>query len=756
MRSPSTTSAGSSERTDAGAVMCRTGPSSSLIPSNVETRSQTVAGGAERRDSMLHGAHGEYLPPPMIYDKDADLSKLDGKTVAILGYGSQGHAHALNLKDSGVDVVVGLRDGSASADKARADGLRVASVADAASEGDVVMVLLPDERQAAVWEAEIADGIAPGNLLMFAHGFSIHFEQIDPGPEVDVGMVAPKGPGHLVRRQFVEGNGVPGLIAIHRDASGQARDAVLAYAKGIGCTRAGVIETTFKDETETDLFGEQAVLCGGVSELVRAGYETLVEAGYDPRLAYFECLHELKLIVDLMYEKGITGMRYSISNTAEYGDLTRGKRVIGDPTREAMKKILGRHPVGRVRARVDRREQRRAGELPAHARRAAEPPDRARGQGAALDDGLDRPGLLMADPYVKQYLMTAGPTPLPPAVSQVMAEPMLYHRAPAFIEVYARVPRAAQAACSRPRTRSRSSPRRAAAGWSRRSPTWCAPASPRWSRAAASSASAGRSSATPTGPRRSTGRPSGAARSTPPSSTRRLAEHDGVEVVFTTLSETSTGVVNDMRELTEVAHRHGALIAVDAVSGHRRGPAAAGRVGRGRGRGGLAEGADGPPGLGFASANEAALERAAAAPGRRYYFDWERTVKGQRKDPPDSPFTPAVGLVCALDVALGLIAEEGLEQVYERHRLLGRATREAARALELDTLGEADENANVVTAIALPDVDRRGEGAEADARPLRHHDRGRPGPAEGQDRPHRPLRLLRRLRHRRDDRRRSR
>jgi ketol-acid reductoisomerase len=277
----------------------------------------------------------------MIYDKDADLSKLDGKTVAILGYGSQGHAHALNLNDSGVDVVVGLRDDSASADKARSDGVRVASVADAASEGDVVMVLLPDERQAAVWEAEIADGISPGNLLMFAHGFSIHYEQIDPGLEVDVGMVAPKGPGHLVRRQFVEGNGVPGLIAIDHDASGQARDMVLAYAKGIGCTRAGVIETTFKDETETDLFGEQAVLCGGVSELVRAGYETLVEAGYDPRLAYFECLHELKLIVDLMYEKGITGMRYSISNTAEYGDLTRGKVVIGDPARKAMKKILG-------------------------------------------------------------------------------------------------------------------------------------------------------------------------------------------------------------------------------------------------------------------------------------------------------------------------------------------------------------------------------------------------------------------------------
>jgi ketol-acid reductoisomerase len=277
----------------------------------------------------------------MIYDKDADLSKLDGKTVAILGYGSQGHAHALNLKDSGVNVVVGLREDSSSVDKAEADGLRVTSIADAASEGDVVMVLLPDEKQAEVFESEIRDGIAPGNLLMFAHGFSIHFRQIDPGPEVDVGMAAPKGPGHLVRRQYVEGNGVPGLVAVHQDASGNARELVLAYARGIGCTRAGVIETTFKDETETDLFGEQAVLCGGVTELVRAGYETLVEAGYDSRLAYFECLHELKLIVDLMYEKGITGMRYSISNTAEYGDLTRGKRVIGEPTREAMKQILG-------------------------------------------------------------------------------------------------------------------------------------------------------------------------------------------------------------------------------------------------------------------------------------------------------------------------------------------------------------------------------------------------------------------------------
>jgi ketol-acid reductoisomerase len=276
----------------------------------------------------------------MIYDKDADLAKLDGKTVAILGYGSQGHAHALNLKDSGVDVVVGLREDSSSVEQASGDGLQVLSIADAASRGDIVMVLLPDEKQAEIWEADIADGIAPGNLLLFAHGFSIHFGQIEPSSEVDVGMIAPKSPGHLVRRQFKDGNGVPGLVAIHQDATGKARDLVLAYAKGIGCTRAGVIETSFREETETDLFGEQAVLCGGVTELVRAGYETLVDAGYDPRLAYFECLHELKLIVDLMYEKGISGMRYSISNTAEYGDLTRGKKIISEPTRQAMKEIL--------------------------------------------------------------------------------------------------------------------------------------------------------------------------------------------------------------------------------------------------------------------------------------------------------------------------------------------------------------------------------------------------------------------------------
>ncbi len=275
------------------------------------------------------------------YDKDADLAKLEEKTVAILGYGSQGHAHALNLKDSGVDVVVGLRADSSSRSKAAAAGLEVTDITEAASRGDIVMVLLPDEKQAEVWEAEIADGIAPGNLLLFAHGFAIHFGQIAPPAAVDVGMVAPKGPGHLVRRQYEEGHGVPCLMAVHQDATGNAHDLVLAYAAGIGGGRAAIIETTFKDECETDLFGEQAVLCGGASELVRAGFETLVEAGYDPRLAYFECLHELKLIADLMYEKGIQGMRYSISNTAEYGDMTRGKRVIGEESRAAMKQILG-------------------------------------------------------------------------------------------------------------------------------------------------------------------------------------------------------------------------------------------------------------------------------------------------------------------------------------------------------------------------------------------------------------------------------
>ncbi len=277
----------------------------------------------------------------MFYDDDADLSLLDGKTVAIIGFGSQGHAHAQNLKDSGVDVVVGLREGSASVQQAKDAGLEVLPVADAASRGDIVMLLVPDELHRQVWESDVRDGIAEGNLLLFGHGFSVLYNEVEPPAGVDVALAAPKGPGHLVRRQYTEGSGVPGLIAIHQDATGKAKDLALAYAKGIGCTRGGVFETTFKEETETDLFGEQAVLCGGASALVQAGFDTLVEAGYDPQMAYFECLHELKLIVDLMYEKGLAGMRYSISNTAEYGDYTRGPRVVDDHVKAEMKKILG-------------------------------------------------------------------------------------------------------------------------------------------------------------------------------------------------------------------------------------------------------------------------------------------------------------------------------------------------------------------------------------------------------------------------------
>ena len=276
----------------------------------------------------------------MLYDDDADLRKLEGKTVAIIGYGSQGHAHALNLRDSGVNVIVGLRPDSGSVAKAREQELTVMTPGEAAAKGDIVMILVPDELQGDVFRDEIAPGLVPGNAIVFAHGFSIHFGQVVPPAGVDCFMIAPKGPGHLVRRQFEEGKGVPGLVAIAQDATGNARDLALAYAKGIGCARAGVIETTFAEETETDLFGEQVVLCGGLTELVRAGYETLVEAGYNPEMAYFECLHELKLIVDLMYEKGISGMRYSISNTAEYGDITRGPRIITDETRAEMKKIL--------------------------------------------------------------------------------------------------------------------------------------------------------------------------------------------------------------------------------------------------------------------------------------------------------------------------------------------------------------------------------------------------------------------------------
>jgi ketol-acid reductoisomerase len=274
------------------------------------------------------------------YDKDADLSLVKGKKVTIVGYGSQGHAHALNLNDSGVKVTVGLRKGGASWDKARKAGLSVEEVAAAVSGSDFVMMLMPDEHIAAVYSTEVEPNIRKGATLGFAHGFNIHYGQVVPREDLDVVMIAPKAPGHTVRSTYTQGGGTPMLIAVHRDRSNRARDLALSYAAAIGGARAGVIETTFKEETETDLFGEQTVLCGGCVELVKAGYEVLTEAGYAPEMAYFECLHELKLIVDLMYEKGIAGMRYSISNTAEYGDLTRGQRVISDATREAMKKIL--------------------------------------------------------------------------------------------------------------------------------------------------------------------------------------------------------------------------------------------------------------------------------------------------------------------------------------------------------------------------------------------------------------------------------
>ncbi|MCA1830221.1 MAG: ketol-acid reductoisomerase, partial [Actinobacteria bacterium] len=270
------------------------------------------------------------------YDNDADLSVLEGKKVAIIGYGSQGHAHALNLRDSGIDVRVGTYEGSPSGERARADGLAVKTVADAAAEADLIMILLPDTKQRAVFEQSIKPNLRAGDAVFFAHGFNIHFKNIIPPADVDVAMVAPKGPGHLVRRTYTEQIGTPALVAVHQDATGKAHAIALAYAKGIGATRAGVIETTFKEETETDLFGEQAVLCGGTSELIKAGFETLVRAGYQPEIAYFECLHELKLIVDLLYEGGFEYMRYSISDTAEYGDYTRGKRVIGDGTRAEM------------------------------------------------------------------------------------------------------------------------------------------------------------------------------------------------------------------------------------------------------------------------------------------------------------------------------------------------------------------------------------------------------------------------------------
>ena len=275
------------------------------------------------------------------YDKDADLGIIRGMKVAVVGYGSQGHAHALNLKESGVDVVVGLREGSASRAKAEAAGLTVMSISDAAKWGDLVMLLAPDTEQKRIYDADIAPHMGKGKVLAFAHGFNIRFHRIEPPADVDVVMIAPKGPGHLVRRTYAEGGGVPTLIAVHQDASGRAKQIALSYASAIGGGRAGIIETTFKEECETDLFGEQVVLCGGLTSLIMAGYETLVEAGYQPEMAYFECLHEVKLIVDLMYEEGIAGMRYSISDTAEYGDVSRGPRIVNADTKAEMRRILG-------------------------------------------------------------------------------------------------------------------------------------------------------------------------------------------------------------------------------------------------------------------------------------------------------------------------------------------------------------------------------------------------------------------------------
>jgi ketol-acid reductoisomerase len=279
-------------------------------------------------------------PVRVYYDADADRSRLAGRTFAIIGYGSQGHAHALNLRDGGARVIVGLRKGGGSWDRAKAAGLDVRPVAEAAAAADVIMMHTPDQDGRAIYEGGVAPGLKPGKTLMFAHGFNIHFGEIVPPAGVDVSMVAPKSPGHLVRSEFEAGRGVPGLVAVHQDASGQALANALAYASGIGCTRAGVIETSFREETETDLFGEQAVLCGGVTALVKAGFETLTAAGYRPEMAYFECLHELKLIVDLMYRGGMQFMRYSISDTAEYGDYTRGPRVVTDATRAEMRRIL--------------------------------------------------------------------------------------------------------------------------------------------------------------------------------------------------------------------------------------------------------------------------------------------------------------------------------------------------------------------------------------------------------------------------------
>jgi ketol-acid reductoisomerase len=314
------------------------------------------------------------MPAKIYYDQDADLGLLKGKKIAIMGYGSQGHAHALNLRDSGQDVVIGLYKGGKSWARAEKDGLKVAPVADAAKMGDVVMILLPDQTQRQVFEESIRSGLSKGKMLMFAHGFNIHFNQVVPPPDVDVTMIAPKAPGHVMRDLFTQGPGVPALVAVQQDVTGKAKDMALAYGRGVGCTRAGVIETTFKEETETDLFGEQAALCGGISHLIKASFETLVEAGYQPEVAYFECMHEMKLIVDLFYQGGLAYMRYSVSDTAEYGDYTRGPRIVSDETKAEMKKILGEIQSGQfAREWVLENQANRAGFLAMRKREAEHP-----------------------------------------------------------------------------------------------------------------------------------------------------------------------------------------------------------------------------------------------------------------------------------------------------------------------------------------------------------------------------------------------
>jgi ketol-acid reductoisomerase len=314
------------------------------------------------------------MPAKIYYDQDADLGLLKGKTIAIIGYGSQGHAHAQNLRDSGQNVVVGLYKGGKSWARAEKDGFKVAPVADAARHGDVVMILLPDQTQRGVFEEEIRGGLGKGKMLMFAHGFNIHFNQVVPPADVDVTMIAPKAPGHVMRDLFTQGPGVPALIAVQQDVTGKARDMALAYGKGVGCTRAGVLETTFKEETETDLFGEQAALCGGISHLIKAAYETLVEAGYQPEVAYFECMHEMKLIVDLFYQGGLAYMRYSVSDTAEYGDYTRGPRVVSAATKQEMRTILGEIQSGQfAREWVLENQANRAGFLAMRRRDADHP-----------------------------------------------------------------------------------------------------------------------------------------------------------------------------------------------------------------------------------------------------------------------------------------------------------------------------------------------------------------------------------------------